>query len=240
MKQWISSMSRQAGAFFREYLAAVKEDDIIPYAHQLTLSLILAFFPFVMFRFTLVGFSNLDSALILDSVKQALPESVHPFMTDIITDIVDRQRGGLMSFSIVLAIYAASGGFRAFMKGSNRVTGLKESRHIVKRYLMSIIWVILFAFTLVFVLLVMVFGRQVIDMLDESWPALALDPLISPLRYILPSLFISIVLTLFFMFGPSERIRFRQALPGAICTAIFWVLLTLAFQFYVEIGRAHV
>jgi membrane protein len=234
MVLWIQQKARQAAAFLKDYLIAVKEDDIIPYAHQLTLSLILAFFPFVMFLFTLVGFINLDSTLILDAVKQALPESVHPFMTDIITDVVDQQRSGLMSFSIILAIYAASGGFRAFMKGSNRVSGLKESRHIMKRYILSIIWVILFALTLVLVLLVMVFGRQVIDLLDETWPTLALDPLTSPLGYILPVLFIATVLTLFFMFGPSLRVRFMQAMPGAIFTTITWVLLTLAFRFYVD------
>ena len=42
---------RKSVSFVKDLIQAVRADDIIPYAHQLTLSLILAFFPFVMFLF---------------------------------------------------------------------------------------------------------------------------------------------------------------------------------------------
>lgn len=227
------TISRAAG-FVRDYLAAVRKDDLIPYAHQLTLSLILSVFPFGMFLLTLIGFLNLNSALILDSVERVLPETVHSFFKEIIIDVVDRQRGGLLSFSIILAVYAASGGFRAFMKGCNRVTGVVESRSFVKRYLLSVVWVILFALTLVLALLAIVFSRQIVALLDDVWSATWLTVLTGPLRLIVPILTMAAILTLLFMFGPAVRLRFRQAWPGALFTTLTWVLLTLVFRFYVD------
>jgi len=227
------TISLTAG-FIRDYLAAVRKDDLIPYAHQLTLSLILSVFPFAMFLFTLVGFLNLNSALILDSVERVLPEMVHSFFREIIIDVVDSQRGGLLSFSIILAIYAASGGFRAFMKGCNRVTGSEETRSFIKRYLLSVIWVILFALTLVLALLAIVFSRQIVALLDDIWSVAWLAALTGPLRFIVPVLTMATILTLLFMFGPAVRLRFRQAWPGALFTTLTWVLLTLAFRFYVD------
>lgn len=230
----LKKIFRRLYSFWGDLSKAVQEDDIIPYAHQLTLSLILAFFPFVMFLFTLVGYFKIDSSLLLDPLKLTLPESVYAFLAGIISEVIDHQHGGLLSLSIILAIYTASGGIRAFMKSSNRITGFQEQRPILLRYVLSIVWVILLAVTLVLALLAVVFGRQLIQVLEKSWPNMSLIPVLNPLRLILPFSFMAIMLTLFFMFGPSLRVPFRYALPGAFFTTIVWVVLTLAFQIYVD------
>lgn len=230
----IKKMFHRGFGFIKDLLEAIRKDDIAPYAHQLTLSLILAFFPFVMFLFTLVGFFNLDASAILDTFKRVLPQSVYPFLSEIVIDIVDRQRGGLLSLSIGLAIYSASGGFRAFMKSSNRVTGLEEKRNILIRYLLSIVWVVLFALTIVVVLVTLGFGKQILSLLDESLPRIPLSGLIHVLRLVVPLVMTLLVLTLFYMHGPSERIPFKYALPGSVFTTVVWALLTFAFQYYVD------
>lgn len=224
---------RKTVSFITELLDAIRSDDIIPYAHQLTMSLILAFFPFVMFLTTLLGFLNLDSSAVLQGIQHALPESVFPFVSDIITDVLDRQRSGLLSFAIILAVYSASGGFRAFMKGSNRITGIQEHRPLLLRYLLSIIWVILFALTLVVVLVAFVFGGQILKLIDQL-VQIPLVRLIDVLRYVVPLFMIVSILTLFYMFGPSRRVRFRYALPGAIFTTVSWSIVTLLFRYYVD------
>ena len=220
--------------FVRDVIKASQDDDLIPYAHQLTLSMILAFFPFVMFLFTLLGFLNIDTAPVLDALARVLPQSVYPDVAEIVVDVVDRQRSGLLSLSAILAIYAASGGFRAYMKSSNRVAGVTESRHILWVYLLSIAWVVLFALTLAIALLAVVFGNQLAGLIRQAWPHFEPDWLVAPLRLALTAAFMVFVITLFYMFGPAVRFRFLQALPGAVFTMLAWVGLTVAFQYYVD------
>lgn len=42
------------------------------------------------------------------------------------------------------------------------------------------------------------------------------------------------ILTLFYMFVPAHRVRFRTAFPGSLFTTLVWTGLTLLFQYYVD------
>ena len=221
-------------AGIREFGRKIEENHLVSYANQLTLSLILAFFPFVIFLFTLLGFLQLDPTSLLEQLAQILPLSVYRQVSGIIEDVLGRQHGQLLSISIVVAIHAASRGFRALTKGSNQVLGLVDRRNFLINYLISVAGVIVFALTIIIVLVAMVFGQQIIDLLMLRFPQLPLYPLIQFSRHVLPVLLIFIILTLFYMFVPARRVRFTAAFPGAIFTTVAWTGLTLLFQYYVD------
>lgn len=221
-------------AGIREFGRKIEENHLVSYANQLTLSLILAFFPFVIFLFTLLGFLQLDPTSLLEQLAQILPLSVYRQVSGIIEDVLGRQHGQLLSISIVVAIHAASRGFRALTKGSNQVLGLVDRRNFLINYLISVAGVIVFAMTIIIVLVAMVFGQQIINLLMLRFPQLPLYQLIQLSRHVLPVLLIFCILTLFYMFVPARRVRFRAAFPGALFTTIAWTALTLLFQYYVD------
>jgi len=221
-------------AGIRKFGRKIEENHLVSYANQLTLSLILAFFPFVIFLFTLLGFLQLDPTSLLEQLAQILPLSVYRQVSGIIEDVLGRQHGQLLSISIVVAIHAASRGFRALTKGSNQVLGLVDRRNFLINYLISVAGVIVFAMTIIIVLVAMVFGQQIINLLMLRFPQLPLYQLIQLSRHVLPVLLIFCILTLFYMFVPARRVRFRAAFPGALFTTIAWTALTLLFQYYVD------
>jgi len=221
-------------AGIREFGRKIEENHLVSYANQLTLSLILAFFPFVIFLFTLLGFLQLDPTSLLEQLAQILPLSVYRQVSGIIEDVLGRQHGQLLSISIVVAIHAASRGFRALTKGSNQVLGLVDRRNFLINYLISVAGVIVFALTIIIVLVAMVFGQQIINLLMLRFPQLPLYQLIQLSRHVLPVLLIFGILTLFYKFVPARRVRFRAAFPGALFTTIAWTALTLLFQYYVD------
>ena len=176
----------------------------------------------------------MDPTSLLEQLAQILPLSVYRQVSGIIEDVLGRQHGQLLSISIVVAIHAASRGFRALTKGSNQVLGLVDRRNFLINYLISVAGVIVFALTIIIVLVAMVFGQQIIDLLMLRFPQLPLYPLIQFSRHVLPVLLIFIILTLFYMFVPARRVRFTAAFPGAIFTTVAWTGLTLLFQYYVD------
>jgi membrane protein len=210
------------------------KDHMVAYAYQLTYSLLLAVFPFLIFLFTLIGYSNLDSAPILELLQSTLPKNIYELIASVVIDIVDRQRSGLMSLSVFLAVYAASAGFRAFMKATNEALGLKEERNIVTIYLLSLFFVILFALTILLSLIGIVFGQQILDLITHYIPTLPLENLLQILRILLPVAFVFFLILNFYIFVPAKRLRFRYALPGAAFSTITWIVFTFVFQYYVD------
>ncbi len=203
------------------------------YAYHLTYNLLLSFFPFLIFLMTLVSYTNLDSTAILSSLETYLPIEVYTFVSEIVIDVIDQQRDGLMSFSVLFAIYAASGGFRSFMEATNRALGIEERRNIVFRVLLSILCVILFALAIVFALLGIVFGQQIMN-LANKYDLLPLNDLLQILRIIIPELMIFLIILAFYVFVPAHRVCLRCALPGAIFATSIWIIFTMLFQFYVN------
>lgn len=220
--------------FVKELLAKVKENDSIAYAYQLTYSLLLSLFPFLIFLFTLVPYMNLDSAEILLILEQNLPNEVYDLVAGIVVDVVDMQRGGLMSLSVVLAVYSASAGFRAFMKGTNRAMGIHDHRNIVVKYILSISLVVLFAVSILLSLLGIVFGGQIIAAVTHYFPQIPLEGTINVLRLLLPVLLIFLLLSAFYVIIPNRKMTFTGAFPGAAFATVSWVVFTLVFQYYVD------
>ncbi len=212
----------------------IDESHLMSFANELTLSLILAFFPFVMFLFTLLGFLNLDPTTLLQELQQVLPGSSYQSIEAIILDVVGRQHGELLSLSVVVAIYASSGGFRAFARGCNRILGIRERRNVLADYLLSVLGVIVLALTIVIVLLAMVFGRQILYLIRQHLPALPLLPLLQVLRQLVPIVLIFVILTAFYRFVPVRHVPIRDALSGALFTTTGWTILTYGFQYYVD------
>lgn len=209
-----------------------RKDNIMAYAYTMTYSLLLSFFPFLIFLMTLVGYSDLDSSLILPSLGSYLPDEVYTLVSEIVTEVLDHQRNGLMSFSGIFAAYAASGGFRSFMEASNRILGIKERRNVIFRYILSVFWVILLSIAIVFALLSIVFGQQILNLLYRYIPH-SID-LFQIYRIIVPEIFIFLLFLSFYMFVPAQRICFRCAIPGALLTTTAWIIFTMLFQIYVN------
>lgn len=220
--------------FIKLLIIRIRHDGISAYAYHLTYNLLLSFFPLLIFLVTLVGYASLDSSVILVPLETYLPKEVYKLASEIVIDVVDRQRDGLMSFSILVAIYSASGGFRAFMEGTNRAMRVPERRNIIIRFLISIISVILFGIAIVIALLGIVFGQQIISLLDKFPSFLALKELLQFFRFIVPEAILFLLLLTFYMFVPAKNVCFRCAVPGAIFTTLTWTAFTLLFQYYVN------
>jgi membrane protein len=183
---------------------------------------------------TLIGYANLDSSAILSSMEAYLPAEVYSFIADIVVDVVDKQRDGLLSFSILFAVYYSSSGFRSFMEASNRALGIRERRNIILRFLVSVFCVILFALSILLALLGIVFGQQIINLASSYSQSFPLVEVLKVLRIIIPELLVFLLILSFYIFVPAQRICFRCAIPGAIFATLTWTIFTMLFQFYVN------
>lgn len=220
--------------FTKGFILKIGKDDNIVYAYQLTYGLLLSIFPFLIFLLSLIAYMGLDATYILELMESSLPKEIYELISEPVLDLVLVQRSGLLSASVFAAVYAASGGFRAFMKAMNRSMGFTEKRNIILKYLFSILWVIQLAASILIALVSIVFGRQILNLVATYFPHFPTEGVIEVLRITVPVALIFGVLTLAYMFIPVKSVRFRYAFPGALFSTVVWIVVTFSFQFYIN------
>lgn len=211
------------------------EDDIFSLASQLAYNLLLAMFPFIIFLFTLVGYSSVNSRDIMEILREFIPKDTFLLVQKTVREIADTKNGGLLSVSIILAVWSAASGINAVIKGLNKAYNEKESRGIVKVQLISVVFTVALAFVIMLTVVLLVLG-QVNGYLLIGW--FGYSGYFGFVWYILR--FIIIVFMMIFVFSglyiyaPCKRHSLKEVLPGSIFASVGWIISSLAFSFYVN------
>lgn len=195
----------------RKFLTQLRDDFISAFAAQAAFFIILSFIPFIMFLFTLLNFFPLDEG------------------------ILTRLPAGILSGTA--ALWSASRGTLALVRGLNAVYKHKETRNYFHIRALSMVYTLCFAALLIVTLILLVFGNRLYDWVMSQLPILKdLAFLIMSLR----SLGTIIILTLFFLLLylviPNRKSRLLKELPGAILAAGGWMGFSFLFSFYIDHG----
>lgn len=213
----------------------VKRDDIFALGSQLAYYLVLSFFPFLIFLITLIGFINLNSIEILDGLQKILPTAVFELTSATIGEVVTSQNTGLLGISVILTIWSASSAFRAVTKGVNKAYNVEENRSFIRRSIIGILSVIALALTIISTLVMLVFGDVIGNLLNQILPFEHIITFLwNILRYLIIIVMMIIVFATIYKVSPATKVKFRDAIPGAITTTIVWLIVSLVFSFYVN------
>ena len=219
----------------REFLIRLKEDHVSAYASQAAFFLILSAFPFLILVLTLINFLPISQADFILVLRNILPNEIEEWLLAIVMEMLRTPGHTLMSFSILVALWSASRGLLSISNGLNSVYRTEESRsYFVLRGIATIHSLILAAALLV-LLVVFVFGNSLYQLIKNQIPFMNdVATLIISIRVV-----VGFVL-LFFMFVvmnkglPNHKLTLRQATPGALFSAITWMIVSFGFSVYVN------
>ena len=219
----------------KHLIVKVEKDDIFALASQLAYYLMLAFFPFLIFMITLIGFINLNESAVMDGLSGLLPISVFALMESIIIEIIGSQNTGLLGISMLVTIWTASSGFRAVIKGINKAYNLEDDRNYIRKTIRSFFGTVALAFALLSALALLVFGNIIGKYLTSTLPFPEITGIIwSILRNGVVIIALILVFATIYRYAPAKKIRWKEVLPGAIISALGWLLLSMGFSFYIN------
>ncbi|QGU95863.1 YihY family inner membrane protein [Clostridium bovifaecis] len=211
------------------------KDDIFALGSQLAYSLLLSFFPFLIFLFTIAGYSSVKSQDVLISLKTLLPSNAYSLIYATVIEIFDFKKGNLLSFSFIVTIWVASNGFNAVIKALNKAYDEEECRPFWKLQFIAILCTFALTFLIILSLFILVLGN-IIGYKLGSW--LSLPPnfhfVWDFLRYLLTLILMTFIFALLYKLTPCRRLELWEVLPGAVFTTIGWVLASMGFTFYVD------
>lgn len=221
--------------FGEELYGRMMNTDVFGLSAQLAYFLLLSLFPFLLFLITLLGYFPIDEHIIIETLSNYLPADVVQMIESNLTQIVNQQRGGLLSISIIGTLWSASNGINAMTKAFNRAYKVEEDRSFFIARLIAIALTIALFFVICIALLLPVFGKAIgvylfslINLSDNFlnvW---------NTLRWVASSLVFFIVLLVLYKLAPNQVIKVKHAIWGALFATIGWQLVSLGFSYYVN------
>lgn len=220
----------------KSFFDKIGRDRIYTFSATAAFFFILSVFPFAILLLTVIQYTPLTQEYLLDRINYALPEIIAPIVSGMISEIFTSTSGATLIFvSAVGAIWSASKGIMAILRGVNVCFNTNDKRNYFVIRLLSCFYVFVTFVILLLMLGITAFGQSIYALVKVY-----LGPLNDVIHFIIVQRYpISIVvLTLLFMlvykFFPAKHNRFFRMLPGALLAAVGWVLLSALISLYVK------
>lgn len=218
---------------FREFT----KDDMTTYAAALSYHVLFALFPFIIFLVALLGFLQVPEFFdwILEQAQTAFPADAYARIEEVVNQVRGQSRGGLLSFGIVTAIWAASSGIRSLMNALNVAFDVEETRSTPKRYALSIVYTLGIAALLLASAGLMLLGPRTIESIaDRVGLGNVFVTLWTLLRWPVLAVLLALAAALVYYVAPNVDQPFRLITPGAVLAVAMWVIASVGFSIYVS------
>lgn len=229
-------MIRAGYLMIKAFLKKLREDTVSAFAAQTAFFVILSFLPFLIFLLTLVRYLPVETENLLASVQTVFPEAVHEYIGVLLSEVMEKTTGAILSISVITALWSASRGFLVIIQGMNAVYGNKETRKYFVLRLLSVGYTLVFAVVLLLTLVLLVFGNQIYLYAQSRVPLLRQTAFLVICLRTVVSL---VVLTGFFwglyLLVPNRKSKHATAeLPGAVLSATGWLGFSYLYSFYID------
>lgn len=215
----------------------IQENNHLGQAAQLAYYFLFALFPFFLFLTALLGYLPIPNLMeqIMDLLARALPGEALHLVRDNVLKLVTEQRGGLLSFGILAALWASSSAIIAITDALNRAYGVKDGRSWWKIRGTAILLTIGFSLFIIAAVILLIFGPPL-----GSWMANAVglgsifEMAWNILRWPVIVVLMIVALAILYYFAPDVEQEWRWVTPGAVFAAMGWVIASLGFSYYVN------
>jgi membrane protein len=224
------------GELLKRTVKETSKDDCFGLAAQLAYYFFLALFPAILFILALASFFPLTN--FIDEAVRALrpiaPSEILTFLEEQLRRLSNADSGGILTIGIFGAVWSSSAALVAIIGSLNRAYDIEEGRPWWKVRLTAIALTVGLALLIVVSFSLIVAGPTVADRLASS---LGLGAVFEwtwrilqwPLAFVLVSTAIGLV----YYFAPDAEQDWVWITPGAVVSTLLWVIVSLAFKFYV-------
>jgi membrane protein len=231
--QWLGRLTLKelATRTWRE----TNEDKILGHAAELAYYFLLALFPMLIFLTSLVGFLPSLREAIFTALARFVPGDAMRLMSDTLSDATRHRGGGLISFGVLGALWAASGGVAAVMGTLNAAYDAREERSIWKVRLIAVCLTITLALLVVGGTALVMFGDRLAAWLSaQLGMGTALTVVWSAVHYLGGGALLFLGLELIYYFGPNVEQGWKWVTPGAVFAVVSMVVASLLFSLYLR------
>lgn len=214
----------------------IADDRITGRAAQMSFYLVLSAFPTLLILMSALG-AVLESesrvqAELLARVGSVAPDSIVQLLEGLL-DHLARNSQGLLTWGIVVALWAASTGMVATMRGLNHAYAVAEERPWWRIRLGGLVLTLAMIVLMATAMLLLAYGVTLAESIGRAvgfGPAFVLVWQVAQWPLIVG--FVLLALNLLYHFAPNRRVRWRWLRPGTVLALGCWLLASAGLKFY--------
>lgn len=220
-KLWIHLTERP---LIKAFLHFYKESDSELTSVAVAYYWLISIFPLIMIAVNILPYFQIPISNFLIALKEFLPDSMFEVIEKIVREVLTQPSTGLLSFSVLSALWTFSKSMDFLQKAFNKAYGVAKNRGLISHQLMSLL--VSFGLQILFALALFLsmFGQMLLNFLKNYWQSDSilfdyLQDFTGPIIYIL----LFAILVMLYYFLPNVKVTsIRYILPGSI-----FVLVTL-------------
>ncbi len=223
MKQWI-----------KQLLERMKDHHLSAFSSQIAYFFTLSIFPFFIVLFTLIGRLDVSSTQLIGLIERAFPPSTTEVLLNFIEDYISVEGSGVLSASLLFALFSASRAIRTLQSAVNNVHEIEETRNFVIQRLLGVAYTFGLVVTIILALALPNMGERFFTFigrfvnLTEEFLFL-----FNILRFFLPAAVFIFIIGSLQLFLPNKNVSLPIAWPGIAFSVIGWIVLTFVFKFFI-------
>lgn len=212
----------------------VSEAEVGTYASGAAFFLFLSLIPMVMIASSILPYDALKSGGGVKISQAVIPEKVYSFLLG----IVESYHGNnmtLLSVSAMVAVWSASKGMLALIKGLNHIYEVEESRGYLLLRLKAAFYTLFILLAILLSAGILVFGNTLAGwLIPDTGMAALLWRMFGGIRHLSVAALISVVFCTLYVLLPNNQMSWKSHYPGAVFTSVFWTLYSFGFSIYID------
>ena len=228
-KFWIRLTERP---LIKAFLHFYKESDSELTSVAVAYYWLISIFPLIMIAVNILPYFQIPISNFLIALKEFLPDSMFEVIEKIVREVLTQPSTGLLSFSVLSALWTFSKSMDFLQKAFNKAYGVAKNRGLISHQLISLL--VSFGLQVLFALslFLSMFGQMLLNFLKNYWQSDSilfdyLQDFTGPIIYIL----LFAILVMLYYFLPNVKVTsIRYILPGSIFVLVILMLFLNIFS----------
>ena len=223
------------------FIQKLSNDQLLSRANAVAFSFTMAIFPAIIFLFTLTPyiqnfFPDVTNDQIIGFLENILPENLYAAADSTIHDIINKQRGGLLSFGFILTLVLSTNGMSSLMSAFNASYKTVETRGFFKMRFIATVLIFILALSVLISVGLLVVGQQLLtdnsisEVIQEN---ISID-IIIVLRFIVLYVIFQIAISSIYYLAPAVHERWHFMSVGSVFSTFAIIVAFFGFSYYVN------
>jgi len=216
----------------------ILRDDIMVRSNSMAYSFFLSIFPSILVILALLPYFPIDNMVseFQRNYVDLLPEEMAVYLNTIIAEMTQTGKEGLLSLSLILAIFFASNGVSSMLKGFHKsYETTYKKQNILQREWRAIYLTALLGLFMVGSLAVIILAKPILQNWFSVGGAQNTNGVIyNYLRWMISFVFYYLGISMIYRLGPAFKTKLRYFTPGATLATILSMISSILFSLYVN------
>lgn len=219
------------------FIGEMAKRNVGAYAGSTAFFFLLSMVPTLILFSTAIPMIGLSKTAFIQMLESVIPGASNHYIYSIVSEAY-KMSGSLLPITVIMLLWTCARGMLGLMYGLNQIYDVREDRGYFHLRFLATIYTVLLMILFSLMLVLMVFGHNIADLLQQYLPDLNIPfQLAFQLRYLISVIPGILILSLIYKLVPGESLHFFEQVPGAVFTVFGWIVFSNLFSLFTKSAR---